>query len=314
MVQREESFMIGKQFSWIPRIWHKQLFVTTLLTVIFVQSGIAALSVSGEYIVAPSLALRVMIRNASADVYYENIVLSLKTGSEDVYVERIGAGETVIKEVPVIEHTRSYYATLRYTYCEGAACFYREEEILIRVSTLPGWIRVLAEVLLIGVLAIIVVVFRKKVKTGFLVALAVVVIFAWLGIRNWQPETVRSIASTLCVSCIGMETVPPAFSVSNDEIEAIWGYPSVSIEVFHTEWCKSCPIVIEYLKELALYTGNITLSLFDAEKDSDLARQKGIYSGNSLVVPTTIVEGKSRIIGAERFPERLIEAVKEAKR
>jgi hypothetical protein len=306
--------MNGKLFCRITRIRHKRLFVTVLLIVIFVQSGIAALSVSGDYVVAPSLALRVTMRNASVDVYYENVVLSLKADSEDIYVERIGAGETVVKEVPVIVRTGSYYATLRYTYCEGAACFYREEEILIRVSTLPGWMRILIEVLLFGILTVFAVVFRKKVKTGFLVALVVVVIFAWLGVRNWQPETVRSIASTLCVSCIGMETVPPAFSVGNDEIEAIWGYPSVSIEVFHTEWCKSCPIVIEYLKELSLYAGNITLSLFDAEKDSDLAREKGIYSGNTLVVPTTIVEGKSKIIGAERFPERLIEAVKEAKR
>ncbi|NLH20130.1 MAG: hypothetical protein GX462_08775 [Thermotogaceae bacterium] len=62
-----------------------------------------------------------------------------------------------------------------------------------------------------------------------------------------------------------------------------------------------------------MYCDNLELVIIDAQKQPGLAEEKGVYSGNTMVVPTTIVNGKARITGAERFPERFLKSLREVK-
>ncbi len=273
----------------------------------------SALSFEADYDLSDGLSLVLYIRNTSPIVYYENLSVLLPGLPDRVEIPMVEAGGTYVERVPVTEKLNRIYADIRYTYCEGDVCLYREEEVLIRPARYPKWLRNLGDVLFFFVLGVIVLWLRPRTKKAFTLTLILIGLTGWIGVRLYQPETVRSIASTLCISCIGMEVVPDTFPLTADYIDAVQELPNTRVEVFHTDWCQSCPVVIEFLEELAVYCDNVELVIYDAEKESRLAAEKGVYSGNTLVVPSTIIGGKTRITGAERFPERFLKSLREAK-
>ncbi|HNR63962.1 MAG TPA: thioredoxin family protein [Thermotogota bacterium] len=273
----------------------------------------SALSFEADYDESDGLYLVLRIRNTSPLVYFENLSILLPGVPDRLEIPKVETGGIYVERVLVTEKKDRYDADVRYTFCEGDVCLYREEEVLIRPARFPDWLRYLGNGVFFFVLGVLVFWLWPRAKKAFTLAIILAALTGWLGIRQYQPETVRSIASTLCISCIGMEVVPDTFPITADYIDAVLELPITRVEVFHTDWCRSCPVVIEFLEELAMYCGNLEIIVYDAEEESRLAAEKGVYSGNTLVVPSTIVGGKTRITGAERFPERFLKSLREVK-
>ncbi len=295
----------------VSREFRRRLWVLAILALSC--SLFAALSFEAEYERTDGLFLVLKIRNSSPLVYYENLSLLLPGLETRVEIEKVEGGQTYVERVGVERTAERIDVKVRYTFCEGDVCQYREEEIVIRPERFPKWVRVLGEAAYFAAIALLCVWLWPRTKKAFVFVVILIALTGWVGIRLYQHETVRSIASTLCISCVGLEVVPDSFEITAAYIEEVLKIPYARVEVFHTDWCLSCPVVIDFLEELAMYCDNLELVIIDAQKQPGLAEEKGVYSGNTMVVPTTIVNGTARITGAERFPERFLKSLREVK-
>lgn len=255
------------------------------------------------------LFLSILIFNSSPKIYYEKVNIQIKELGELEEIAKIDFNQKREILIEVTEKRKIWYGWIRYTFCEGDLCLLQEEELEIRPNLLPAWMKTIALILFGGLTAVAGLILWKKTTLLFTIITVSALCLGLAGFLLNQQETVQSIASTLCASCIGLETVPERFLLEAEYIGKVAAFPPFTVEVYHTDWCKSCPVVIEFLEELSVYCENMRVELYDAEQEEKRAREKGIYSGNSLVVPSVIVSNQKRIIGAERFPDRLLTAL-----
>jgi len=249
--------------------------------------------------------------NASPSRYADRLVLTLEGLSSPVAPGKILQGEEHTVVATSTQKLDVLSGTIRYLTCDDQTCTMVNEELQIRPTVPSRWPSWLLPTLFFSGLSLLCLLLLWKIHWIYPVLVFAIGTLAFFGFAANQDSTMRSIGSTLCISCVGLETLPEAFALEEDYAQEVCDMQPHTVEVFHTEWCKSCPAVVHFLEQLVARCPNIQLVDIDAEKDHQLAVEKGVVTGGKTVVPTVLVDNSQRIVGASGFPDRLLKALKE---
>ncbi len=219
---------------------------------------------------------------------------------------------------------------VRYHYCIGDSCFQMSQEAPLRIIVSekvpaqavakpkgrgfePWWL-----LLVLGVGLILVWFLRGSGLFVLFLGIGLLAgAFLYLGTVKGQVSQARQVASVLCTSCVGIEEasrVEPRLSKETLEALAELARP-VHLEVYHAEWCHSCPYAMEMAREFSRANPMVQVEFIDAGTDPSRAEAVGIMRSGHLVVPAIRCRETGEVItGIHDLEARLLEMVLEAGR
>jgi len=131
------------------------------------------------------------------------------------------------------------------------------------------------------------------------------------GVAKNQHGQARSIASVLCISCVGLEEAQRAEDVrlSTAAVEALERLAEdVELTVFYAEWCHSCPYAERMVERMAQASDRISFRFVDVEAAPDEAARAGIVESDRTIVPAVVRSGSTQVLfGTEDLEARLLE-------
>jgi thiol-disulfide isomerase/thioredoxin len=133
-----------------------------------------------------------------------------------------------------------------------------------------------------------------------------------------QADVSRDIASTLCLSCIGIESSGGGGIPVNREKTGIYATldEPVLITIFSASWCGTCPLAKEYIKELcSLYPGILSYEVIEISEPRGKEQYnyyKSLYEFKEPIpLPALIVSvNKTGVLyGTRGLEEHLIQLI-----
>ena len=219
---------------------------------------------------------------------------------------------------------------IRYHYCIGDSCFQMSQEAPLRIVVSekapaqavvkpkgrgfePWWL-----LLVLGVGLILVWFLRGSGLLVLFLGIGLLAgAFLYLGAVRGQVSQARQVASVLCTSCVGIEeAVHVEPSLSEETVEALKELVRpVHLEVYHAEWCHSCPYAMAMAREFSRANPMIQVEFINASTDPSRAEGVGIVRSGHLVVPAIRCRETGEVItGIHDLEARLLQMVLEAGR
>ena len=132
-----------------------------------------------------------------------------------------------------------------------------------------------------------------------------------------QADLSRDIASTLCLSCIGIESAKQVIPINRQKTEIYANLKEpVHISVFSAPWCGSCPAAKAYVKELcSFYENTLSYEVVDISLPGGKEKYtyyKTIYPFKEpLPLPAIIISTNTSdvIYGTHRIEENLLQLI-----
>jgi len=147
-------------------------------------------------------------------------------------------------------------------------------------------------------------------KIGIL-ALAIGIILLSYGVKIGQNVDTESIATYICLSCLGL--TPSGYETGIEHVGLEKLNSEVEIIVFSAEWCKYCPQAIAVAKEIAESSEFIDYRVVEYEKNPEEFKKYNV-SINGLPCTVVVVnnEIKATFYGAYKLDSKILDTIEKS--